>query len=348
MKKDKVVFFDLFDTLVKVDRGYLEPYFDRETDRLGDLGVLKNAEQTIDRLIEINEHNSPNLLDTKSISEMARYYEERMRDSLMNPPAGVLDMLKDLKESGVQLCVISDAAYVDIMSWDDSPLAQYFDKTCFSCEVGLVKPDPELFKHAQAMFGYPDKCIFIGDGGHEELMGARRCAMQTIKAEWIKNRREEAIYEYADRKLQMTSQVPAAVQEMNRGLKQMLAEKQMKIDYAATCFKESITPVLCDQSTLDYYFGSDIEHGDVEGLSVPAAMFGVDDLNNHFTLTNMIETDLGVILLAEDANGNKYSLSSIDITSELADIEAFDSHQLESFGFVIEDGEIVPTIGNDK
>ena len=43
MSDTKVVFFDLFDTLVKVDRGYLEPYFDRETDRLGDLGILKNA-----------------------------------------------------------------------------------------------------------------------------------------------------------------------------------------------------------------------------------------------------------------------------------------------------------------
>jgi hypothetical protein len=50
----RVVFFDLFDTLVTVDRGYLEPYFDRETDRLGDNGTLKNAKMTIERLVDLH------------------------------------------------------------------------------------------------------------------------------------------------------------------------------------------------------------------------------------------------------------------------------------------------------
>ena len=44
--QEKVIYFDLFDTLVSPDRGYLDPYFDRETDRLGDNGTLKDAKQT--------------------------------------------------------------------------------------------------------------------------------------------------------------------------------------------------------------------------------------------------------------------------------------------------------------
>ena len=48
MKFDnKVVFFDLFDTLVEADRGLLEPYFNQEIDRFGDEGILQNAKQTI-------------------------------------------------------------------------------------------------------------------------------------------------------------------------------------------------------------------------------------------------------------------------------------------------------------
>ena len=54
---DKVIFFDLFDTMVRVDRGILEPYFDRETDRMGDNGTLKNAKETIEHLSKINKSN---------------------------------------------------------------------------------------------------------------------------------------------------------------------------------------------------------------------------------------------------------------------------------------------------
>ena len=42
---DVVIFFDLFDTLIKINRGYLEEYFDDEIDLLGDKGILRNSEK---------------------------------------------------------------------------------------------------------------------------------------------------------------------------------------------------------------------------------------------------------------------------------------------------------------
>ena len=207
----RTVFFDLFDTLVRVDRGYLEPYFDRETDRLGDNGTLKNAEMTIDRLTDMH----PQLLEKYTKEEMCQYYRDCMTKSLINVDQNVLDMLAELKENGYGLCVISDAAYVYIESWDQSQLSQYFDQTAFSCEIGFVKPDPRLFETAKEMMGNPIECVFAGDGGHDELIGAHNTNMQTIKAEWIKNRRVEELYKEADYRIQETEKVAETVREMD-------------------------------------------------------------------------------------------------------------------------------------
>ena len=195
MEPKPVVYFDLFDTLVTVDRGYLEAYFDRETDRMGDNGTLKDARSTIERLVELN----PDLAKRYSIDQMSRDYEQYMKNSLMNIRPGVIEMLEGLKAAGYKLCIISDAAEVDIKSWQQSPLAKYFDETVFSCKIGIVKPDLRLFEYAQSKMGALGMGgIYIGDGGHDELIAAKVLRMDTIKAEYIKNRRTEDINNFAD------------------------------------------------------------------------------------------------------------------------------------------------------
>jgi hypothetical protein len=139
-------------------------------------------------------------------------------------------MLAGLKESGCELCVISDAAFVDIAAWSESPLAQYFDKTAFSCEIGYVKPDPRLFETAKQMMGNPRDCVFIGDGGHDELIGAQNAEMLTVKAEWIKNRRDEALYQYSNYRIQDATQVPKTVREINFDVARMYESMRKEVD----------------------------------------------------------------------------------------------------------------------
>ena len=198
--KNKVIFFDLFDTLVHGNRGLLEPYFDRETDRLGDNGTLKNSQETIERLASLY----PDMLNNFTLDEAVKYYDEQMKSCIINPDKNVLQMLADLKQDGWKLCVISDAARVDIAHWNESPLAQYFDDVVFSCDVGFVKPDQRLFDVAKERMGNPIDCVFCGDGGHEELQGARLANMITAKAEWINNRRVEELYQFSDIRAQST------------------------------------------------------------------------------------------------------------------------------------------------
>ena len=180
--KNCVIFFDLFDTLIKVNRGYLEEYFDKELDKLGDIGAIKDSVSTINEIVK----KHPEVLDKHSVEDMTFYYEKVMRDSLMNVDLDVLNMLKKLKEKGYKLCIISDATFVDIMHFDESPLAKYFDNKVFSCEYGVAKPDSKIYQIALDVMANPSKTIFVGDGGHDELIGAKTNGMITIKVEWFK------------------------------------------------------------------------------------------------------------------------------------------------------------------
>ena len=195
MKKETVLFFDLFETLVKVDRGYLEAYFDKEIDLLGDLGQI-DAERTIYKIAE----SYPEVRYDGSLDYAANYYEEKMRDTLMNVSKDIIRILDTLKSAGYRMCIISDASFTDILHWKESPLAQYFEHTVFSCEHGVTKRRPDLFWKAYLLMGQPglNNCVFIGDGGHDELKMAKSIGMKTVKAEWFLNRRLDSIYAYTD------------------------------------------------------------------------------------------------------------------------------------------------------
>ena len=220
MTSNKVVFFDVFDTLVTPNRGYLEPHFTREIDRMGDIGQLRTAEQTIAAIADVAIQNgNVQFFADHSPQEMARYYETCMSKSIKNVDTSVLQMLSTLKANGCRLCAVSDAACVDIADWQNSPLAAYFDDTVFSCDVGHIKPDVELFEIAKRRMGNPQQCIFVGDGGHDELQGARMSGMRTVKAEWLKCRDDETIYANADYVVKTPDRLQFVVNNVSFGKK---------------------------------------------------------------------------------------------------------------------------------
>ena len=56
-----------------------------------------------------------------------------------------------------------------------SPLYNLFDEAIFSYEVGYLKPQAEIYQIAlEKMNVNPEKSIFIGDGGSDELKGAKK------------------------------------------------------------------------------------------------------------------------------------------------------------------------------
>ena len=56
----------------------------------------------------------------------------------------------------------------------------------FSCEAGLAKPDPEIYRKAMRELGVEaETTVYVGDGGDDELAGAQRAGLRAFRAEWF-------------------------------------------------------------------------------------------------------------------------------------------------------------------
>jgi putative hydrolase of the HAD superfamily len=115
------------------------------------------------------------------IQEATRVRIQRFKDSLTRSPAENVETLRDLRAAGLRLGLISNADVMEAAPWPTSPLAGLFDVALFSCAVGLVKPEPEIYARCiQALGVSPGECLFVGDGGSNELVGAKAAGMSTV------------------------------------------------------------------------------------------------------------------------------------------------------------------------
>lgn len=65
---------------------------------------------------------------------------------------------------------------------------RYFDEVVLSYEVHMKKPDSCIYEDASKRLGVDlGECIFVGDGGSNELEGAKNVGMKAIQAKWYTN-----------------------------------------------------------------------------------------------------------------------------------------------------------------
>ncbi len=86
--------------------------------------------------------------------------------------------LSQLKSRGYQFGVVTDCSAETPLSWNSSWLRDVIDVVAFSCELGVRKPDPDIYLAATRKLNVqPEECVFIGDGGSNELHGAVELGM---------------------------------------------------------------------------------------------------------------------------------------------------------------------------
>ena len=156
-----------------------ELYLNRAT------GKEKDPEKIIESIIKkmdmyVNESEKKEILKLR---------EERLKKSLIDVDFTILDVLLYLKKNGKKLCLLSNADIIDVMYWEKSPLFNLFDEAIFSYEVGYLKPQAEIYQIAlEKMNVNPEKSIFIGDGGSDELSGAKKSGIKTILTGYLLKR----------------------------------------------------------------------------------------------------------------------------------------------------------------
>ena len=102
--------------------------------------------------------------------------------SIVGPRPDCVETLARLRGEGFRIGLITDCSWETVLLWPETPLPPYFDATVFSCAVGMRKPDPRIYAIACDQLGLaPERCLYVGDGGSDELAGAERVGMTALR-----------------------------------------------------------------------------------------------------------------------------------------------------------------------
>lgn len=95
-------------------------------------------------------------------------------------------LLETLKERGYKLGVITNGpAYLQNHKMDTSGLRPYCDIVIVSGDLGVHKPDPEIFKITAQRLGLdPSECVYVGDHPVNDIKGALDAGMKAIRMNW--------------------------------------------------------------------------------------------------------------------------------------------------------------------
>lgn len=121
-------------------------------------------------------------LDHSLVREIAMVRVDELAKHLQLVKPGALSLLDTLTKEGTPRALISNASVEVHFGWSDSPIAAWFPNPIFSCDVGLMKPDPAIYRIAcEQLRCAPEDCVFIGDGGDQELIGAAALGMTAVQ-----------------------------------------------------------------------------------------------------------------------------------------------------------------------
>lgn len=97
-----------------------------------------------------------------------------------------IPLLEELKRRGYIIGVITNGpAYLQNHKMDTSGLRPYCDLVLVSGDVGVHKPDPELFRIAADKLGLaPSECVYVGDHPINDIKGALDSGMSAIRMNW--------------------------------------------------------------------------------------------------------------------------------------------------------------------
>lgn len=106
------------------------------------------------------------------------------------------EVLKELKEKGLLLCMVTNVAedrcesqWRKIRGMD---LEKYFDAILLSGELGIHKPDKRIFLYAAEKLGVlPEECLFVGDAPNTDVSGALEAGMEAL---WIDIYPDEGLF----------------------------------------------------------------------------------------------------------------------------------------------------------
>ncbi|NNL67833.1 MAG: HAD family hydrolase [Myxococcales bacterium] len=220
----RAVFFDLFDTLIRIDESRL-PAMKVDgrriystvprvhEDHLAPRGVTRDrfVAALRETVVEISHEKRQNHDEVPAIERWRRVVKklelpdgdegEALAADLTHAHARALadaavpverarEVLARVHERGLDLALISNFDHTPAADWilEGTGLGDLIEKRVISEAVGVRKPDERIFHEALEHFGVPaEECVHVGDQARADAWGAGRLGLRTV---WISRHTE--------------------------------------------------------------------------------------------------------------------------------------------------------------
>ena len=189
----KAVIFDMFETLVSIFEG--RTFFG--DDMAAAIGADRDAfraawhptehgrsvgEYTIEEGIGI-ALRAVGIHDAAVVDMLVKKRDEALDDTFSAVPEKTLELLSELRRRGLKIGLISNCYSNESRKIRESVLFPFFDAALLSYEQGVCKPDGEIFRRIMKELDVsPEECLYVGDGGSDELYAARNAGMKAVQA----------------------------------------------------------------------------------------------------------------------------------------------------------------------
>lgn len=195
----KAVIFDLFETLITewghkkytksemcADLGLERERFDAYWDEKEEARYIGQISFPESILYVCERCGRP--LDDSTLSLILRKRTETKSLCFQHVHPDVYRLLERLKAAGHKLAIVSNCSSEEVTVIRQSRIYGYFHQAILSYEAKLQKPNIRIYRKAADLLGVsPGECVFVGDGGSNELAGAKAAGMEAIQAKWYTN-----------------------------------------------------------------------------------------------------------------------------------------------------------------
>lgn len=178
----KNVIFDFGNVLCLFDPdyiacGFVDPDEDPEGYRLFQQVVRRDWEGldrgTVDYAQYIAE--SMTLLPASLHASASAFFQDWYKR--MPPLPGMEALLRELREEGMGIYLLSNASAYFASKMDEVPILQNFDGRVVSGSIQMMKPEPEIYRYLLDRYGLTaGECLFLDDR-EENILGAWQCGI---------------------------------------------------------------------------------------------------------------------------------------------------------------------------
>jgi len=145
--------------------------------RIADRDGYRNKRELFDELKTSLVMNNNEI----KTDELLNFWSSEFLDCtvLMN---GALEVLDYLKSKNYKLGIITNGSvYSQNTKIDKVKIREYFDTILVSDEMGIKKPDKEIFDIALDRLGFrAESCLFVGDNPELDVIGARAAGLNAV------------------------------------------------------------------------------------------------------------------------------------------------------------------------